>query len=150
MLGGFIPIFSLIRRIKVADNGGVDYSLMNTDTAWRFLPVDRDSKYDGKMAIDTFFWRFGDFIQAIAIFIGLNLLGWKTHQFAVLNFALSLVWIGLAVMMGRSYKRKAQQNLVNSAPEAMEPIPDLQFSKGQPFGTPFRLCVPRRGSRGWC
>ena len=57
MLGGFIPIFSLIRRIKVADNG-VDYSLMNTTRQALFLPVDRDSKYEGKMAIDTFFWRF--------------------------------------------------------------------------------------------
>ena len=135
MLGGFIPIFSLIRRIKVADNG-VDYSLMNTTRQALFLPVDRDSKYDGKMAIDTFFWRFGDLIQAIGIFVGLNMLGWKSHQFAVLNLVLSLFWIGLAVMMGRSYTRKAQHNLTNTAPEAVDPIPDLHFSPGQAFRHP--------------
>ena len=73
LLGGFIPIFSLIRRIKVADNG-VDYSLMNTTRQTLFLPVERDSKYDGKMAIDTFFVRLGDLIQALCVFAGLHLL----------------------------------------------------------------------------
>ena len=63
LLGGFIPIFTLIRWVKVMDNS-VDYSLMNTTRQALFLPVDRDSKYDGKMAIDTFFWRFGDLVQA--------------------------------------------------------------------------------------
>ena len=47
MLGGFIPFFYLIRRIKFAENG-VDYSLMNTTRQALFLPVDRDSKYDGR------------------------------------------------------------------------------------------------------
>ena len=65
MLGGFVPIFTLIRWIKIAENS-VDYSLMNTTRQALFLPVDRDAKYDGKTAIDTFFWRFGDLIQALA------------------------------------------------------------------------------------
>ncbi len=54
MLGGFVPIFTLLRLLKIAENG-VDYSLMNTTRQALFLPVDRDSKYDGKTAIDTFF-----------------------------------------------------------------------------------------------
>ena len=132
LLGGFIPIFSLIRRIKVADNG-VDYSLMNTTRQTLFLPVDRDSKYDGKMAIDTFFVRFGDLIQALCVFAGLHLLSWQAHQFAALNFLLSLVWIGLAVVMGRAYTRKAVEAMTNTAPEAVEPIPDLQCAPGQRF-----------------
>ncbi len=57
---------TLIRRIKFAENS-VDYSLMNTTRQALFLPVDRDSKYDGKTAIDTFFWRFGDLIQAVGV-----------------------------------------------------------------------------------
>ena len=112
MLGGFIPIFSLVRRIKVADNG-VDYSLMNTTRQALFLPVDRDSKYDGKTAIDTFFWRFGDLIQAVGIYVGLNLLVWKSHQFALMNLVLSLVWIWLATVMGRDYTRKTRENMMN-------------------------------------
>ena len=130
--GGFIPIFSLVRRIKFAENG-VDYSLMNTTRQALFLPVDRDSKYDGKTAIDTFFWRFGDLIQALGIYVGLNILGWTAHRFALLNLLLALVWIGLAALMGRDYRRKARENMSNLAPEAVEPIPDLAFKPGQSF-----------------
>jgi AAA family ATP:ADP antiporter len=132
LIGGFIPIFSLIRRIKFAENG-LDYSLMNTTRQALFLPVDRDSKYDGKTAIDTFFWRFGDLLQAGGIFVGLHLFGWHSHQFAVLTFGLSLVWIWLAAIMGRDYSHKAQQGMVNVAPQAVEPIPDLLYAPGEPF-----------------
>ncbi|MDP9198807.1 MAG: hypothetical protein M3O07_06285 [Pseudomonadota bacterium] len=135
LIGGFIPIFSLIRRIKFAENG-LDYSLMNTTRQALFLPVDRDSKYDGKTAIDTFFWRFGDLIQAAGIYVGLHLLGWNSHEFAVLTFALALVWIWLATVMGRNYSRKSQENVVNIAPEAVEPIPDLLYAPGETFMHP--------------
>jgi AAA family ATP:ADP antiporter len=132
LFGGFIPFFYLIRRIKVAENG-VDYSLMNTTRQALFLPVDRESKYDGKTAIDTFFWRFGDLIQAVGIFVGLNLLGWASHQFAVLNFVLSLIWIALAWVVGQNYGRKERENVEHVAPKAVEPIPDLLYSPGKPF-----------------
>jgi ATP:ADP antiporter, AAA family len=135
MLGGFIPIFSLIRRVKVADNG-VDYSLMNTTRQALFLPVDRDSKYDGKMAIDTFFWRFGDLLMAGGVYVGLNLLAWQSHQFALLNLALALIWILLALAMGRSYGAKSLESVTNTAPEAVDPIPDLHCAPGQAFRHP--------------
>jgi AAA family ATP:ADP antiporter len=135
LIGGFIPVFSLIRRIKFAENG-LDYSLMNTTRQALFLPVDRDSKYDGKTAIDTFFWRFGDLIQAVGVYVGLNLLDWKTHEFALLNLLLSLVWIALAARMGRDYSRKSQESVVNIAPEAVDPIPDLLYSPGDSFTHP--------------
>ena len=135
LIGGFIPIFSLIRRIKFAENG-LDYSLMNTTRQALFLPVDRDSKYDGKTAIDTFFWRFGDLIQAAGIYVGLHVLDWKSHEFAVLTFILSLCWIGLAWVMGRDYSRKSQENAVNVAPQVVEPIPDLLYEPGELFAHP--------------
>jgi AAA family ATP:ADP antiporter len=135
LIGGFIPIFSMIRRIKFAENG-LDYSLMNTTRQALFLPVDRDSKYDGKTAVDTFFWRFGDLIQAVGIYVGLNLLGWHTHEFAVLTFLLALAWIALAAVMGRDYSRKAQEKMVSIAPEAVDPIPDLLYAPGEAFTHP--------------
>ena len=92
MLGGFVPIFTLIRLIKIAENS-VDYSLMNTTRQALFLPVDRDSKYDGKTAIDTFFWRCGDLIQALAVYVGLNHLHWDAPRFALLNLVLAFAWI---------------------------------------------------------
>jgi AAA family ATP:ADP antiporter len=132
MLGGFIPFFYLIRRIKFAENS-VDYSLMNTTRQALYLPVDRDSKYDGKTAIDTFFWRFGDLIQAVGIFIGLNILTWQAHDFALVNLVLALVWIALATVMGRDFSRKSQQSMVHMAPEAVAPIPDLLYAPGESF-----------------
>ncbi len=147
LVGGFIPIFSMIRRIKFAENG-LDYSLMNTTRQALFLPTDRDSKYDGKTAIDTFFWRFGDLITAVGVYVGLNLLAWKAHHFALLNLLLSLAWIALAVAMGRGYTRKAQENMTNVAPEAVDPIPDLQLAPGRLFCAPgFADSIPRR--RPW-
>jgi ATP:ADP antiporter, AAA family len=106
---------------------------MNTTRQALFLPVDRDSKYDGKTAIDTFFWRFGDLLQAGGIFVGLHLFGWHSHEFAILTFGLSLVWIWLAAVMGRDYSLKAQQGMVNVAPQAVERIPDLLYAPGEPF-----------------
>ena len=132
LLGGFIPIFTLIRWIKIAENS-VDYSLMNTTRQALFLPVDRDSKYDGKTAIDTFFLRFGDLIQALALYVGLNHLHWEASQFALLNLVLALAWIALAVAIGRGFGQKALDNVMNVAPEAVEPIPDLLYSPGQSF-----------------
>ena len=147
LLGGFVPIFTLIRWIKIAENG-IDYSLMNTTRQALFLPVDRDSKYDGKTAIDTFFWRFGDLIQALAVYVGLNHLHWDAPQFALLNLVLALAWIALAVAIGRGYSRKALENVMNVAPEAVEEIPDLVFSPGQAFPAPgVADGVPRRRSR---
>ena len=135
MLGGFIPFFYLIRRLKFAENS-VDYSLMNTTRQALYLPVDRDSKYDGKTAIDTFFWRFGDLIQAVGIFIGLHLLDWEARDFAAVTLVLALGWIALAIVMGRDYSRKASENAVHVAPEAVEPIPDLLYAPGESFMHP--------------
>ncbi len=132
LLGGFVPIFTLVRWIKIAENS-VDYSLMNTTRQALFLPVDRDAKYDGKTAIDTFFWRFGDLIQAAAVYVGLNHLHWSASQFAVLNLLLALAWIALALAIGRGFSQKALENVMNVAPEPGDPIPDLLYSPGQSF-----------------
>jgi AAA family ATP:ADP antiporter len=132
MFGSAIPFFLLLRRIKFMENS-VDYSLMNTTRQAMFLPVDRDSKYDGKIAIDTFFWRFGDLIQAVGVFIGLNVLSWAVHDYALLNLVLALGWIALAMVTGREYTRKASENEVRAAPQAVEPIPDLLYAPGESF-----------------
>jgi AAA family ATP:ADP antiporter len=147
LLGGFVPIFTMIRWIKIAENG-VDYSLMNTTRQALFLPVDRDAKYDGKTAIDTFFWRFGDLIQALAVYVGLNILHWQAPQFALLNLLLALAWIALAVAIGRGFSRKALENVMNVAPEAVDPIPDLHFLPGQPFLHPISATAFRDADPG--
>jgi AAA family ATP:ADP antiporter len=130
-LGAFVPVFTLIRLVKIAENS-IDYSLMNTTRHALFLPVDRDSKYEGKTAIDSFFWRFGDLVQAGVVFVGLNWLNWGVPQFATLSLLLALVWIGLAIAIGREFGRKAAENVINVAPEVGEPIPDVTCHAGRP------------------
>ncbi len=135
MIGGFIPFFYLIRMIKFSENS-IDYSLMNTTRQALFLPVDRDSKYEGKTAIDTFFSRFGDLLQAVGMYVGLNILSWAVHDFAWMNLVLALVFIALAAVMGRDYSRKSQQSMVHVAPAVVEPIPDLLYAPGESFMHP--------------
>ena len=130
-LGAFVPVFTLIRLVKIAENS-IDYSLMNTTRHALFLPVDRDSKYEGKTAIDSFFWRFGDLVQAGVVFVGLNWLNWGVPQFATLSLLLALVWIGLAIAIGREFGRKAAENVTNVAPEVGEAIPDVTCHAGRP------------------
>ena len=106
---------------------------MNTTRQALFLPVDRDAKYEGKTAIDTFFWRVGDLIQAGVVYAGLHWLDWTAAHFALLNFALALVWIGLAFAIGREFRALAQKNSFNVPPEVGQAIPDLLYAPGQPF-----------------
>jgi AAA family ATP:ADP antiporter len=147
LIVGFVPVFTLIRLIKIGENS-IDYSLMNTTRHALFLPVDRDAKYEGKTAIDTFFWRFGDLIQAGAVYLGLNLLHWAAPQFALLNFFLALLWIALAVAIGRGFSRKAVENVINVAPEASEVIPDLHYVPGQRFLHPVSIHAFRDADPG--
>ena len=130
MLIGFVPIFTLIRLVKIVENA-TDYSLMNTTRQALFLPVDRDSKYDGKTAIDTFYWRVGDVIQAGVVYVGLNWFQWAAPTFAALNLVLATAWIVLAVMIGREFARKARDNVFNVAPVAGPAIDDLLYEPGR-------------------
>jgi AAA family ATP:ADP antiporter len=128
----FVPIFTIIQLVKIAENG-IDYSLMNTTRQALFLPVSRDAKYDGKTAIDTFFWRLGDLIQAGVVYAGLNWLHWSASQFAVLNLILAVLWIGLAIAIGREFVKMAREKVTNLAPVVCKPIADLICEPGQAF-----------------
>jgi AAA family ATP:ADP antiporter len=125
----FIPIFSIIRLVKIFENS-VDYSVMNTTRQALFLPTDRAAKYEGKTTIDTFFWRFGDLVQAGAFYVGLNVFGFSITQFAVLNLFLALLWLGIAVAIGRNYRHLVKTNVLNVAPELNRPIPDVHAAPG--------------------
>ena len=70
------------------------------------------------------------------MYIGLNVLSWAAHDFAWLNLVLALVWIALAVVMGRDYNRKTQLSMMHVAPAAVEPIPDLLYAPGESFMHP--------------
>ena len=99
-LVAFVPIFALLRVVKICEYGG-NYSILNTARQALFLPLSTKGKYEGKMATDTFFWRFGDLIPAVIVFVGLNWLHFTAQQFALVNMGLSLVWFAIAVQLAR-------------------------------------------------
>jgi AAA family ATP:ADP antiporter len=104
-LVAFVPIFSIIRIAKVMENS-TDYSLMNTTRHALYLPLSAAQKYEGKTTIEAFFWRFGDLAQAGAIYAGLNWFQFGIAQFAAVNIVLSLIWLGVAWQVARSYADK--------------------------------------------
>jgi AAA family ATP:ADP antiporter len=99
-LVAFLPVFALLRVVRVGEYAG-NYSVLNTARQALFLPLSTKSKYEGKIATDTFFWRFGDLIPAVIVFVGLHWLDFAPQQFAVVNMGLSLVWLAVAVQLAR-------------------------------------------------
>ena len=102
-LGGYAIVaagvsFSVVRWVKTAENA-TDYSIMNTARQLVWLPTTREEKYKAKQAIDTFFVRTGDVLSAGAVFFGTTMLHLTINQFALGNIALTMVWIGVALMI---------------------------------------------------
>ena len=100
----FIPVLWLIRGVKLAENS-VDYSLQNTTRNALYLPTSREAKYKAKQANDTFFVRLGDVFSAGLVFAGTTWLGFAPQHFALVNVGLIVVWLVLAVAIGRKYRQ---------------------------------------------
>jgi AAA family ATP:ADP antiporter len=119
----FLPVFSLIRVVKFLENS-TNYSLMNTARHALFLPLTRAEKYEGKTAIETFFWRFGDLLQAGAIYAGLNWLQFDIARFALLNAVLALAWLFVAWRLAAMFRQKEEAMGANQPPQIfIEPEP---------------------------
>jgi AAA family ATP:ADP antiporter len=91
MMLSFMPLFSFVRAIKIAEHG-TDYSLQNTARHALFLRTSREAKYKGKTAIDSFFWRAGDALSALIVFAGTSL-ALDVRGFARTNVILSGAWL---------------------------------------------------------
>ncbi len=103
---GFVPVFSAIYVLKIIE-ASVDYSIQGTARHALFLPLNPIVTCHAKMAIDTFFWRFGDLIQALVVLVGLNVLNLETVHFVIINVILALVCTILAVSVGANYRALA-------------------------------------------
>jgi len=100
----FYPVLSAVRWAKTAENA-TDYSLMNTVRQTLFLPMTREQKYKAKQAIDAFFWRAGDVLSALLVFVGTTWFAMGASDFAKVNLVLVFVWIGICAWVGREYVR---------------------------------------------
>jgi AAA family ATP:ADP antiporter len=99
----FFPVLTIVRWAKVLENG-TDYSLNNTVRHALFLPTSREAKYKAKQAIDSFFWRAGDLLQAVVVFFGTRA-GLQTSHFAALNLLFVGIWLVIAVGIAREHRK---------------------------------------------
>jgi AAA family ATP:ADP antiporter len=98
------PSLQLMGVVKVADNS-LDYSLGNTVKQALWLPTNREAKYKAKQAVDSFFVRVGDVIQAGIVFGG-ERLAMTVPAFAALNVVLAAGWVGIAVALNATRARR--------------------------------------------
>jgi AAA family ATP:ADP antiporter len=99
----FVPLLPLVRGIKTLENA-TDYSLQNTLRQALFLPTSREAKYKAKAAIDTFFMRTGDVLQAGVVGVGTQL-QLALSGFAWLNVALTGIWLWVATALARRHRK---------------------------------------------
>ncbi len=137
-LAAFVPVFSVIRIVKVLENS-TDYSIMNTARHALYLPLSDVHKFEGKAAIETFFWRFGDLIQAAVIFAGLHWFDFGVPQFALLNMLLAGVWVAVAQRLGAGYDEQVRCNTTNRPPVFSGELAPFAV----PPGSRFNVRLPR-------
>jgi AAA family ATP:ADP antiporter len=98
-----VPTFFAVQWTKIFENG-TDYSIQNTTRHALFLPTSREAKYKAKQAIDAFFVRFGDMLQAGVVFVGVQLaLG--IRGFALVNVALVTLWLLIVLGIRREHRK---------------------------------------------
>ena len=97
------PVLAYIRLVKILENA-TDYSLQNTTRRALFLRTSREAKYKALQAVETFFWRTGDMLSAITVFVVASL-GVGIGPMAAFNIGLVLIWLLLAAAIGREHRR---------------------------------------------
>jgi AAA family ATP:ADP antiporter len=96
------PGLGVAQVAKVAENS-IDYTLEKTALQALFLRFERAAKYKAKTAIDTFFYRAGDLLQALLVAAGTHL-AFTIQQYALLNTACALVSLGVVFMINREHR----------------------------------------------
>lgn len=99
------PSMSAMGLLKVADNS-IDYSLGNTTKQALWLPTSREAKYKAKQAVDSFFVRMGDVIQAGLVFLG-ERLAFAVPAFAAVAIGLVGAWLGVVTLLNAQLRAKA-------------------------------------------
>jgi AAA family ATP:ADP antiporter len=101
------PSLPLMGALKVADNS-IDYSLGNTTKQALWLPTRREAKYKAKQAVDSFFVRMGDVLQAGVVFAG-ERLALAVPAFAAVNVVLVGAWLAVVALLNVTLRHKARE-----------------------------------------
>jgi AAA family ATP:ADP antiporter len=103
MAVALLPILAVVQWTKVFENS-TDYSIQNTTRHALFLPTSREAKYKAKQAIDSFFVRTGDLLQAVVVYIGVQL-AFGIRTFAIVNIVLIAVWLLIVIGIRREHRK---------------------------------------------
>ena len=98
------PVLAWFAIVKMADNS-IDYSVANTTKQILFLPLDRFTRYEGMLAVNTFFTRFGDLIQGGIIFLVISVLALPTMFLVGTNILLCLLWLFVTYNVSQRFKQ---------------------------------------------
>ncbi|HLG59638.1 MAG TPA: Npt1/Npt2 family nucleotide transporter [Vicinamibacterales bacterium] len=100
-----VPVLAVVQWTKIFENS-TDYSIQNTTRHALFLPTSREAKYKAKQAIDSFFVRTGDLLQAVVVFAGVQL-AFTVRSFAMVNVVLVAVWFLIVLGIVREHRKLA-------------------------------------------
>lgn len=101
VLGGGYAAF---RAMKVLENA-TDYSINNTVQQLLWAPTSREEKYQAKQATDTIFYRLGDLLHSVLIWVGTVVFSLTPRDFALVNVLLCVLWFILIIALVREYRR---------------------------------------------
>jgi len=94
----------LMKWLKAFENG-TDYSLMKTARSALFLITGREEKYKAQAAIETFFVRGGDSLNALVVWVGTTFLALSIEGFALVNVVSIFTWLVLCILIRREYAK---------------------------------------------
>jgi AAA family ATP:ADP antiporter len=98
------PLIGVLMVARIAEST-LDYSLSNTTRQALWLVTSPEAKYKAKQVIDTFVMRAGDSVSAGVVWIGAHT-AMSARGFIAINVALTIVWLGLALLLGRMYAQR--------------------------------------------
>jgi len=99
-----VPVLGVIKFVKILENS-TDYSIQKTAVQALYLPTSREAKYKAKAAIDTFFMRAGDVLQAVIVFLG-TAAGLSVTGFATVNLVLTCAWLAVVMALFAEHRRR--------------------------------------------
>jgi AAA family ATP:ADP antiporter len=108
-----VPVLLSVQWTKIFENS-TDYSVQNTTRQALFLPTSREAKYKAKQAIDSFFVRFGDMLQAGVVYIGVQM-ALTIRGFALVNLVLVGVWMLIVVGIRREHRKLTGEEAMDRA-----------------------------------
>ena len=108
-----VSLLMTIQWTKIFENS-TDYSIQNTTRQALFLPTSREAKYKAKQAIDSFFVRFGDMLQAGVVYVGVQV-ALSVRGFAIVNLILIGVWVLIVVGIRHEHKKMTGSETMDRA-----------------------------------